>query len=296
MTNEWSFYVILLTLANIVACWWLLHWTSKPDEDEQETTGHVWDDDLTEYNNPLPLWWLSLFYITVAFAIGYLIVYPGLGNLAGSFDWSQTKQYEDEVTRANHRYGKIFKQYAQQSVSELIDNTQALKSGQRLFINYCAACHGSDARGAPGFPDLADNDWLYGGTPESIKTSIAEGRSGMMPPWREALGETGIKEVANYVLSLSGRDHSEELASQGKEKFISYCAGCHNMDGTGNQILGAPNLSDDIWLYGGSLAKVEAVIANGINGDMPAHKDLLSPEKIHVLTAYIYSLSQTGKN
>ncbi len=292
MHSGWSIFIIVITLANVLACWWLLYWAkSKKKDNDSETTGHVWDEDLKEYNNPLPRWWLGLFNITIVFALVYLMLYPGLGNFKGILNWSQAGQYNTELETAEARYGEIFRAYASETVEVLAENPDALKSGHRLFINYCATCHGSDARGAPGFPNLRDNDWLYGNSPEAIKTSIIQGRNGIMPGWGAALGEDGVEEVAAYVKSLSGLPYRLDLAPEGKKKYMQFCAACHGTTGTGNQMLGAPNLADDIWLYRNDLESIKSIIANGAQGGMPAHGDLLSAERIHVLTAYIYALS-----
>ncbi len=294
MSSFWSWWVIIITVGNILACYWLIKWASKPRTGEAATgdvTGHKWDDNLEEYNNPLPRWWLWLFYITIVFGLVYIVLYPGAGNFAGTLGWSSTGQYEDEIQKAEAKYQPIFTAFAQQSVEDLAQDADAVKVGQRLFLNYCATCHGSTATGAVGFPNLTDDDWLYGGSPEAIKTTILDGRMGAMPPWEAALGEKGLDEMTQYVLSLSGRKHDAELAAAGKTKFDTMCVACHGMDGTGNQALGAPNLTDDNWLYGGSPGVIRQTIAKGRNGVMPAHRDFLGEDKVHVLAAYIYSLS-----
>ena len=294
MSTFWSVWIIAITLFNIFGCLWLLWWTRKRPEDTIEegenTMGHSFDG-IEEYNNPLPKWWLNLFYFTIAFSLIYLVLFPGFGSYPGVFGWTQEKQWEHEVEVANNTYNRIFRDYAESSMLELAQNPEALKVGQRLFGNNCAVCHGSDARGSRGFPNLTDNDWLYGGDPETIKATLVNGRRGNMPPMIGAIGgEEAARDVASYVLTLSGREGSGD-AEAGKAKFV-VCAGCHGMDGKGNQTLGAPNLTDDIWLYGGSEDAIIAGIKNGRMGEMPAFNEQLSPEKIHVLSAYVYSLSQ----
>ncbi len=291
----WNWWVILLTLGNIAACWWLIRWTSKPQAGESasgEVTGHKWDETLEEYNNPLPRWWLWLFYITMVFGLAYFAIYPGLGTWKGTNNWTGESQYEEEIAAADAKYGPIFANFAKQDMAALVSNDDAMKAGQRLFLNYCATCHGSDARGTTGFPNLADNDWLYGGDPATIKTSILQGRTGAMPSWQAALGDQGVDEAAEYVLSLSGRSQDAAKASAGKTRYDMMCMACHGPDGKGMQALGAPNLTDNIWLYGGSPGKVRESIANGRSGRMPAHADFLGEDKAHVLAAYVYSLSQ----
>lgn len=293
MNSFFNWWVIVITLVNIFACYWLIRWTMKkrPDESEAgDTTGHTWDG-LQEYNNPLPRWWLWLFYITIIFGLTYLVIYPGLGNFKGVAGWSSHGQYEQEVSTADAKYKPIFAAFAATSIPDLAKNADAMKAGERLFSNYCSQCHGSDAQGAKGFPNLADNDWLYGGAPEQIKSSILNGRNGVMPGFGAPLGEQGVENVANYVQSLSGREVDGASAEAGKATFTAMCAACHGMDGKGNQILGAPNLTDTIWLHGSSAGAIKATITGGRANKMPAHNEFLGEDKSHLLAAYIYSLS-----
>jgi cytochrome c oxidase cbb3-type subunit 3 len=256
------------------------------------TTGHVWDEDLAEWNNPLPRWWIWLFYLTIVFSLAYLVLYPGLGGYAGYLGWSSSGQFEAERAQAEATYGPLFAKFAVQDLKQVAGDPEALAIGQRLFLNHCAQCHGSDAGGARGYPSLRDRDWLYGGDPETIKTSITQGRTGVMPPLGPAVGgDEGAGDVAHYVFSLSGRTHDSLRAHLGKAKFQSICAACHGKDGKGNTQLGAPNLADSIWLHGGSEAAVVETILKGRKGEMPAHKGVLDDAKIHLLAAYVYSLS-----
>ncbi len=294
-SDFWSWWIIFFTVAGILFCFWLIWWTGKggaPKGETTETMGHVWDENLEELNNPLPRWWLNMFYVTLAFGIVYLILYPGLGSWAGVLGWTDTKQYEDEVKEAQAKYGPIFAQYASKDLKVLATDPEARKIGRRLYLTYCAICHGSDARGAPGFPNLTDSDWLYGGNPETIKKSILDGRQGTMPPMGAAVGgEEGAEQVAHYVRSLSGLKHDAAKAEAGKAKF-AVCAGCHGPDGKGNQAIGAPNLTDRTWLYGSSVATIKKTIMEGRHGKMPAHREFLGEDKVHILAAYVYSLSQ----
>jgi len=286
--NGW---IITIVLINLVGCLWLLWWTRKRPEDhiaEGESMGHSFDG-IEELNNPLPHWWLNLFYFTIAFALIYLTLYPGWGDAKGVLGWTSTGQWETEVEKANNRYDRLFEEYAEVPIEELAKNPEMVKTGQRLFGNNCAVCHGSDARGNRGFPNLTDTDWLYGGTPDKIVETITNGRAGMMPPWGAALGEQGVKDVTAYVMSLGGRSGAGDAAA-GEKSFATTCAACHGADGKGNQMLGAPNLTDDIWLYGGNEATIIETITNGRHGKMPTFKDQLSPEKIHVIAAFVYSL------
>ena len=291
----WHWYIAILTVLSILACVWLIRWMTAGfvKKDETETTGHVWDSDLTELNNPLPRWWLGLFYITLAFGGFYLLLFPGLGSFSGFLNWTSTGQYEKEVATMEAEVGPLFAKYQQTAIIDLIKDEEALKVGERLYINYCATCHGSDARGARGYPNLRDGNWLWGGDPENIKTSIMMGRQAAMPAWEVPLGgERGVDEVTQYLLSLSGRATIEELAVNGKTKYDTFCVACHGPEGKGNIAMGAPNLTDDSWLYGGSINRISESIAKGRNGQMPAHGEFLGEAKVHLLAAYVYGLSQ----
>ena len=293
MSTFWSLWIIILTVGNIIACYWLVWWATKPHHTaakEGDVTGHKWDG-LEEFNNPLPRWWLWLFYGTIIFSVAYLALYPGLGNFKGILGWSDTGQWEKEMVAAEKQYGPIFSQYASVAIPALAKDEKATQIGQRLYLNYCAQCHGADAGGIKGFPNLTDADWQWGGTPEQIQATILNGRTAVMPAHEAILGADGVKNVAQYVVSMSGRDHDAGMAAKGKEKFDQICMACHMPTGTGNPALGAPNLTDKIWLYGSTIASVEESIGKGRTGVMPAHKDFLGTEKSHLLTAYVYSLS-----
>lgn len=294
MSDFWSWYVAIISVGNIVACYWLIKWASKRRDNEAvqgAVTGHKWDDDLEEYNNPLPRWWLWMFYLTIVFGLVYLALYPGLGNYPGKLGWSQAGQYNDEIKQANKTYDPVFARYAKQDLAMLAKDDTAVKIGQRLFLNYCATCHGSDAGGTRGFPNLTDKDWLWGGDTASIKTSILNGRMGVMPPWEAVLQTKGVDEVTHYVMSMSGKKHDAAKAGAGKAHYDTMCVACHGADGKGNPALGAPNLTDNTWLYGSSAGEIAKTIAKGRMGVMPAHKDFLGEDKVHLLSAYIYSLS-----
>ena len=297
MSTFWSLWVIVIVVFNIAFCMWLLFANRKVEvrgdlkPGEAPTTGHVYDG-IEEYDNPLPGWWFNMFVITVVFSIVYLILYPGMGNFKGVLGWTSTGQWQEEVDAAEVRYGPLFAKYSSTPVDELSANPEALKMAGRLFANNCSQCHGSDGRGSYGFPNLADNDWLYGGSPEAIKVSIASGRNGIMSPWGDIIKEEGVDNVTNYVFSLSDRKHDTAKAEAGAQVFATYCTACHGADAKGNQAMGAPDLTDTVWLYGASPEFVKHTIRNGRSGQMPAHKDLLNDDKIHLLTAYVYSLSK----
>ena len=287
----WDVYIGLISIVSIVACAVLLKMQSVRKPAESETSGHVWDEDIKEYNNPLPRWWVWLFYITIVFSLGYLVLYPGLGSYSGTLGWTQVNQLEAENAHAQAVYGPIYDRFAAQDIAALSKNPEALAIGQKLFLNNCAQCHASDGGGSRGFPNLTDLEWLWGSTPEAIKTSITDGRLGVMPPWGQVLGEQGVKDVAHYVRSLSGGAHDSIRAARGKEKFAQICIACHGAEAKGNPALGAPDLTDKVWLHGGSEEQIIETVTKGRLDQMPAHKDVLSPAKIHLLTAYVYSLS-----
>jgi cytochrome c oxidase cbb3-type subunit III len=289
-----SILIAVVTLANIAAAMWLLWWTSKRRGEQAgpgETTGHVWDEDLREYNNPLPRWWLGLFVITTVFGLAYLALYPGLGSFGNARGWSQVEQYRQQSAQAEAVLARTFEPFAAKSIGELEQDPGALRVGRNLFLNNCATCHGSDGRGAPGFPNLADGDWLWGGDADSVLTSIQNGRAGVMMPWREVLGAQGIEDMLAYVLSLSNRPILSGTALQGKEKFGQLCFACHGADARGNPQLGAPNLTDNIWVHGGSVAAVRDSIEKGRTGQMPAHLERLGETRTKLLAAYVLSLS-----
>ena len=305
MTTFWSWYITLLSLGTIAALVWLLLATRKGQRHDstEETVGHSYDG-IEEYDNPLPRWWFMLFVATVLFALGYLALYPGLGNWKGMLPgyeggWTQVKEWQREMDKANEQYGPLYAKFAAMPVEEVAQDPQALKMGGRLFASNCSVCHGSDAKGAYGFPNLTDNDWLYGGEPETIKTTIMGGRQAAMPAWRDVIGEEGIRNVAAYVRSLSGRDVPEGInadVEQGQKIFATNCVACHGPEGKGTHAMGAPNLTDNIWLYGSSFGQIQQTLRYGRNGRMPAQQDHLGNDKVHLRAAYVYSLSHQSEN
>ena len=289
----WNMLIFVGTIGGIIGLYLFTRSFSagRPPSEGVQTMGHKWDGNLEELNNPLPRWWLNMFYITLAWGIVYLLLYPGVGTHSMLLGWSQVQQYDEQMAAAEERYGPIFEQFMNEDVATVARSPEALKIGRRLFVNYCATCHGSDAGGNPGFPNLRDGNWLWGGTPEAIKVSIMNGRNGVMPPWGEAVGEQGVRNLTQYVLSLNGREADQAAVAAGKELFGAMCVACHGIDGTGNQALGAPNLTNNVWLYGGSPKAIETSIADGRVGQMPPHADFLGEAKSHLLAAYVYSLS-----
>jgi cytochrome c oxidase cbb3-type subunit 3 len=297
MTTGWSLFVIILTILNIAACFWLLRWTSKPRTANEKIgggadTGHVWDQDLREYNNPLPKWWLWLFYITIAIGVLYLALFPGLGNFAGLKGWTQSKQYAQESAVVEARAAQLLAPLAALPVAELVNNEQAMSTAHNLFQQNCAQCHGSDGGGATGFPNLADAEWQWGRDADSVVATIAQGRIAAMPAWGQVLGEAGVDEAVAYVQTLSGQPADATLAAAGKARFEQVCAACHGVDGRGNPLLGAPNLTDGVWLYGGDAATLKTTLMNGRNGQMPAWGDKLGEQRVKLLAAYVTKLAQ----
>ena len=293
--NGWGVYIALVTAVGIVWCLYLLfsqrktNVTYKPDGSVDDT-GHVWDEDLRELNNPLPRWWMWMFLISCIFALVYLVLYPGLGSYPGVLGYSTDGALMKSMTTANDELKPVYAKYVKMDIEQVAADPQAREMGQRLFLNSCAQCHGSDAGGSKGFPNLTDGDWLYGGSPENIKTTITNGRGGVMPPFPQ-LDAKQIVDVANYVRSLSGLPADDLKAARGAEVFKANCAACHGPDGKGNIALGAPNLTDKVWLYGGSEATIVETVTKGRMAMMPAQDKVLSPEKIQLLTAYVWGLS-----
>jgi cytochrome c oxidase cbb3-type subunit III len=289
--NGWSIGIAVATILGLVGCLALLIVAARRRVMAGDnTTGHIWDEDLRELNNPLPRWWMWLFVLTIVFAGGYLALYPGLGSATGQLNWSSVGQYKEEQAKAHASSAPLYAAFAAKPVPELARDPQAMAVGERLFANNCAACHGADAHGSKGFPNLTDTDWLWGGSPERIKETLTKGRQGMMPPIAAAVGTPDdVTNVANYVLTLSGGP--DNLRAQlGRPKF-AVCAACHGADGKGNPLIGAPNLTDNVWLHGRGEAAIVAMVNKGKTNVMPAHEDRLTPEQIHVLTAYVWGLS-----
>ncbi len=295
VSDFWNLYVVVIVVASILACVILLVVQGKATFTPGKTMGHVWDGDLEEYNNPMPRWWTWMFVITVVFAFVYLALYPGLGNFKGMLGWTSGGQHKAEVEKMNATVKPLFDKFMAMDVKAVAGDKQAKEMGKRLFDTYCMQCHGADARGAKGFPNLTDADWLYGGEPEQIKQTIEAGRLGVMPPHAQ-LGADTIKDLANYVRSLSGLPNDSVRTAKGKDAFASSgCSGCHGPEGKGMHAIGAPNLTDKVWLYGSSEATIVETITNGRQNKMPAWKEFLGDAKVHLLTGYVYSLSQGAK-
>lgn len=293
MSSIWSWFVILGTLGSLAIFLALLFGNRKTSSDA--TTGHDFDGIL-EYDNPLPMWWVWMFVLSIVFGLGYLAWYPGLGNFGGISGWSSDDALERAQAAHDERFAPLYAELAQLDEAALHDSRQAMQVGRRLFINNCSTCHGVNARGAFGFPNLTDSEWIWGEGFANVKTALLNGRQAAMPPWQAALGDAGVFDVTHYTLSLSGAEHDQQAAARGKPQYQTFCVSCHGAEGKGNPALGAPNLTNDIWLYGGTAERIAFTIRNGRNGNMPAFDEVLSDDQIHVLAGYVTSLSQeTGE-
>lgn len=292
MTTFWSLWIIILTTISLIGITWILLANRKTKQlHADNTTGHEYDG-IQEFDNPLPAWWFYMFLLTIIWGVGYLLAYPGMGNFPGLLGWTQLGQHEEEVAKADAKYREMRDKYLAMPITEIASDPVVRKMGQRMFGNNCAQCHGADAKGRYGFPNLSDDDWLYGGSPENIKTTLQNGRVAAMPAWGSIIGDAGVSETTAYVLSLNGRDVDANLVTAGKAVYQTYCIACHGASGQGNVAFGAPNLANGIWLYGGSETQVAHSIRAGRSGQMPAFKNTLSEEKIHILSAYVYGLTQ----
>jgi cytochrome c oxidase cbb3-type subunit 3 len=293
VSDFWHYYVTGLVVLSVAFCIWILASNmTKRSSGPVSLHDHIWDETLQEYNHPLPRWWMYLFWLTLFFAIGYYFLYPGLGNLPGKIGWTSVGQYQEEMKKADEQFKPIYDKYLKQDLLAVAVDPEAQAMGQRLFLTYCAQCHGADARGAKGYPNLTDGDWLYGGDAATVKATIVGGRQGVMPALGGVLGAEGVKDVANYVRSLSGLAHDSLRAQRGKDAFMQNCVACHGPEGKGNQALGAPNLTDRVWLYGSSEATIVETVSKGRQNQMPVFKDLLGEPKIHLLAAYVIGLSK----
>lgn len=299
MSTGWSWYVIVLVALNIAGCAWLLWWTArrKPGDPAPTDTSHVWDGDITEYNKPLPRWWINLFYLTIVFALGYLAWYGGLGGYEGIGKWSSPREHALDKAATDARLDETFAPYRDQPIDVLARNPHAVELGRSIFSNTCATCHGSSAQGAIGYPDLSDDIWHWESSPEQVLATVLDGREGLMPEWGKVLegmgGPNAVDYVAAYVRTLSTPESigNDYLAAQGRPLYNSLCVACHGVEGEGNPAMGAPDLSDDYWMYGSSRQALRDSIAHGRHGVMPAHRDLLGETRARLVSAYVWSLS-----
>ena len=299
MTSGWTWYIIFLVVLNIGGCAWLLWWTSRrrPGDPKPEDTSHVWDGDITEYNKPLPKWWINLFYLTILFAIGYLFWYGGLGAVKAYSGWTSTGQHDRAKAVSDARLEQTFAPYAGQAIDVLAQDPKALALGRSIFGNTCATCHGSSGQGARGYPNLTDDVWHWGSSPDQVLASVLDGREGIMPEWGTVLTGMGGPEAVDYTvayvraLSDPAMLQNDFMATQGRKLYEGVCAACHGVDGTGNQDLDAPDLTDDYWMYGASRESLRQTIMQGRHGSMPAHRELLGETRARLAAAYAWSLS-----
>ncbi|MEL1265429.1 cytochrome-c oxidase, cbb3-type subunit III [Pseudoxanthomonas putridarboris] len=299
MNSGWSWYIVGLVALNIVGCVWLLWWTARrrPGDPAPEDTSHVWDGDLTEYNKPLPRWWINLFYLTIVFGLGYLAWYGGLGGFSGAGKWSSGGEHAARKAVEDAKLEETFRPYAQRPIDQLAGDPKALALGRSIFSNTCATCHGSSGQGAIGYPDLTDDIWHWGGSPERILETVLDGRQGVMPEWGTALTSMGGPDAVDYTiayvrtLSRPETIRNDYLAVQGKALYNGLCVACHGAEGKGNPELGAPDLTDAYWMYGDSKESLRQTIAGGRHGVMPAHRELLGETRARLVAAYVWSLS-----
>ena len=289
MSSGWSWFIIVGTLGTLIACAVFL-FVNRHTSGE-ETTGHDYDG-IKEFDNPLPLWWVGMFVVSILYAVGYLVYYPGLGNVKGTSGWTSANQWQEEVDRHEARFAPLYAKLGAMTPEELSADRVAQQVGRRLFINNCSTCHGVTAAGGFGFPNLTDDEWIWGKGFDNIKQAVLGGRNAIMPPWGAALGDDGVAEVTQYTLSLAGLEHDAEAAARGQARYATLCIACHGVDGSGNSLLGASNLTNDIWLYGGSAEEIAFTIRNGRNGNMPAFNNVLDEDKAHILAGYVNGLSK----
>jgi cytochrome c oxidase cbb3-type subunit 3 len=298
VSNFWSLFIIVLSVGGIVWCVWLLYsqrrWLGGKRGGPVEDTGHVWDGDLTELNNPVPRWWTWMYLLFCVFGLAYLVAMPGLGAYPGMLGFTSAREVARDQAAQAEAVKPVYARYASMTPPQIAADPQAREIGQRLFLNTCSQCHGSDAKGAPSYPNLTDNDWLGEGTPEYIVKTIQEGRQGVMPPWKAAIDPKNAAAAAAYVRSLSGLAADAAQVVFGKPTYDTYCVACHGADGKGNRALGSPNLADDIWLYSSSQKAIESAILDGHDNRMPAFNTVLTQDQIRVLGAWVWGLSNAG--
>jgi cytochrome c oxidase cbb3-type subunit 3 len=294
VSGFWGYYIAGVVLLGIVWCLWLIFsqrkWLGARTVTVQDT-GHVWDGDLRELNNPVPRWWTVMYVVMCIFGLGYLVLYPGLGTFTGSLGYTSAQEVRQDQTQQDALVKPLYDKFAKLDIPAIAVDMEARVIGQRLFLNNCAQCHGSDAKGSTSFPNLVEGDSLYGRTPEALQASITNGRNGVMPALQAVVDARTAGDIAHYVRSLSGLAYDQIRVIRGKREYLNNCVACHGADGKGNKILGAPNLTDDVWLYGSSEATIVHSILNGRNNRMPAQEHVLTADQIRLLTAWVWGLS-----
>ncbi|MEV8519032.1 cytochrome-c oxidase, cbb3-type subunit III [Dyella marensis] len=286
MSLFWSIYVGVLIAGNLGLATFLYFYGTRvkiPIEGDG-TTGHSWDNGkLRESVRKLPRWWALMSLASLVAAIGYLVLFPGFGNFKGVLGWTSAQEVRQAREENANKLDALFARYRLYSVDRLSEDDVALQYGHRLFQDNCAACHGAMAEGGYGFPALTVN----GDDGDFVMATALNGRNGVMPPWGAVLGEQGVSEVANYVLSLSGSPHDAARAQAGAARFKETCVACHGADGKGSKAVGAPDLTDRSWIYGGDLASVTQSIRHGRNGIMPAWKNRLGEDQVRMIAAWL---------
>lgn len=295
MSTTLSLVLAGVVLANILGCLWLLLGTSNSSNDtEEHEDDHVWDEDIHELNNPMPRWWLGMFILSIVFALGYLVLYPGLGAWQGTLDWSGDKELQANLAVITDGRHQQLASLSAPALEQIANNPEAEAIGASVFSQYCVGCHGVNAQGAVGFPNLNDQDWLYGGDADTILSSITNGRSGGMPAFKSMMKSEEIDTVAAYIQQWP-TDPKPGAEQAGQKTYMTRCGFCHGQNGEGNPIMGAPNLRDNIWLYGGDRETLVKTITHGRSGQMPAHENLMSSEELRLVAAWVYKRSQPSK-
>lgn len=294
MSTAWSVFIVVGSIVTLAGASWFL-WSNWRAASSGEVSDHEFDG-IVELHNPLPSWWVGFFFATIIFAVGYVVYYPALGDLEGVGAWSAARQHAEESARYAERFDGMYAELAQRPVAGLLADRQAMQIGRRLFVNNCAACHGVAGAGATGYPDLTDAEWVWDASFDGIVQSVSAGRQGVMPGWGAALGAGGVDDMVEYVLALSAAEHDAAAAERGKNQYAVFCVACHAADGAGISALGAPNLTNNVWLYGGSRAALAQSIAEGRTGIMPGHDKVLGPERVKIVAAYVTSLRDAALN
>lgn len=284
-TGFWSGWIIVLTCVSLATLIWLVFSVYfAPGANEHPEAEPIWDNDLREGSNAPPLWWFWMLLAALVFSLIYLMLYPGLGSYKGLLNWSQGKRIVESYETYDTSFQEIRADIAASSLAEIQNDLDLMQVAERIFRRECSACHGPDARGQVSlFPNLMDIDWQWGSSSEQIEQTIRGGRRANMLAWQTILGDDAVDQVADYVANFSDSDDSHP----GKAVFQQSCAACHGLDGVGNPLLGAPNLADNIWLYGGDLETVRASISAGRNGVMPSFEKRLDDAQIKLLVAML---------
>lgn len=278
--------IVLTVLSLLGLAWLVLSVYFLPAKKNAKEDAPVWDGDLREDNNPIPIWWFCMLLCAMVFTSTYLMLYPGLGSFKGAFHWSQSSELHEGMENFNIEFDAIDEQILASSIAELQLRPEVMTSASHLFIEHCSACHGYEAQGQANlFPNLRDNEWQWGGSPEQIEQTIRNGRTAAMISWQAVLTDEGVTNVSDYVLNALGTDNAEGHA--GQTQFNQFCIACHGAAGQGNPLFGAPDLTNDVWLYGNTPEIVRETISKGRTGQMPAFAERLDDAQIRMLVAWL---------